>query len=94
MMLPPLAFWLGGYLCWGWWSGREPGGWTRAFGLSSLMACSAIVTLYLSDYVRPSYHPLCPGLGAGARTSLEFLSLPANPVAREYWMAAALTIWC
>ena len=32
VLLPPLAFWLGGYLCWGWWSGREPGGWRGPSG--------------------------------------------------------------
>ena len=26
VMLPPLALWLAGYLCWGWWSGTSPMG--------------------------------------------------------------------
>jgi hypothetical protein len=91
VMVPPLVFWLAGYLCWGWWSGREPGRWSRVFGLSCLMACSAIVALYLSDYVRPAHIPLSSSLGAIVSTALEFLSLSVNPAAFEYWMAAALT---
>jgi hypothetical protein len=92
--LPPLILWLAGYLCWGWWSGREPGGWARAFGLSSLMACSAIIALYLSDYVHPATIPLPPSLGAIVSTVLEFLSMSicSSLAAIEYRMAASLTI--
>ena len=63
VMLPPLILWLAGYLYWGWWSGRGLGRWARSFGVSSLMACSAIVALYLVDFnfrVSP-LGPLTPG---------------------------------
>ena len=92
VMLPPLILWLAGYLCWGWRSGREPGGWARAFGLSSLMACSAVVALYLVDYVRPAHHPSAPSLSAVVSTTLEFLSLSLCPSVPGYWKAAALTV--
>ncbi|MBV8487921.1 MAG: hypothetical protein JO161_06545 [Planctomycetaceae bacterium] len=92
VMLPPLMLWLAGYLFWGWWSGREPSGWTRAFGLSSLMACSVIITLYLIDYVRPVHHPVAPSLAAIARGTLEFLSLSIHPDFGGYWKAAALIV--
>jgi len=92
VMLPPLMLWLAGYLCWGWWSGRGPGGWARAFGLLSLMACSAIVALYLSDYVKPAHHPSAPSLGAIVRTSLEVLSLPLSSRTAGYWKTAAVTM--
>ena len=91
VLLPPMVLWLAGYLCWGWWSGHEPGGWARAFGLSSLMACSAIVALYLSDYGRPAGHPLPPSLWAVVSTTLRFLSLSINSGATKYWMATSLT---
>ncbi|MGO9596803.1 MAG: hypothetical protein ACLP7Q_02150 [Isosphaeraceae bacterium] len=90
VMLPPLVFWLAGYLCWGWWSGREPGGWARAFGISALMTCSAIIALYLSDYVRPPYHPLPPSFQAIVSTTLKFLSLSMISGATDYWIAASL----
>jgi len=92
VMLPPLVLWLAGYLCWGWWSGREPGGWARAFGISALMACSAIIALYLSDYVRPPYHPLPPSFQSIVSTTLEFLSLSINLSGAGYWKAASLTV--
>ncbi|MGO9596802.1 MAG: hypothetical protein ACLP7Q_02145 [Isosphaeraceae bacterium] len=92
VLLPPLAFWLAGYLCWGWWSGREPGVWARGFGISALMACSAIIALYLSDYVRPPYPPSSFAPGAMVRTTLEFLSLSINSGATVYWQAASLTV--
>jgi hypothetical protein len=91
VVLPPLVLWLVGYLCWGWWSDREPGGWVRAVGLSFLMACSAIVALYLSDFIRPSHHPLPPSRWAVMRTTLEFLSLPVTSVPTKFRMAASLT---
>jgi hypothetical protein len=92
VMVPPLLFWLAGYLCCGWWSGREPGTWARAFGLSSLMACSAIIALHLSDYVwhTSNYYPATPGLWPNVRTGLELLSLSINSGFTEYWMAASL----
>lgn len=92
VMLPPLMLWLAGYLCWGWRSGREPGGWARAFGLSSLMACAAVVALYLGDYARPAHHPLAPSLEAIVRTTLEFVSLSLYSSVSGYWKAAALTV--
>ena len=92
VMLPPLILWFASYLCWGWRSGREPGGWARAFGLSSLMACSAVVALYLVDYVKPAHHPSAPSLSAVASTTLEFLSLSVCPSVPGYWKAAALTV--
>ena len=51
---------------------RGPDGWARAFGLSSLMACSAIVALYLGDYARPAHHPLAPSLRAIVRRPWSF----------------------
>ena len=64
----------------------------RAFGLSSLMACSAIIALYLSDYVQTPYPPSSFAPGAMVRTALEFLSLSINLGATGYWMAASLTV--
>src|SRR5208283_5293060 len=78
-------------LCWGWWSGREPVGWARAFGISALMASSAIIAHYLSDYVRPPYHPLPPSFQAIVSTTLKFLSLSMISGATDYWIAASLT---
>ena len=92
VMLPPLILWFVGYLCWGWWSGRKLGGWARAFGFSSLVACSAVVALYLSDYVRPAHHPSAPSLRGIVRTTLEFLSLSLYSSVSGYWKAAALTV--
>jgi hypothetical protein len=92
VLLPPLVLWLGGYIAWGWWSGREPGGMARAIGLGALMACSAIVTLYLSGYSRPSYHPPPPSLSAAASTTLACLSLAVCPSLATYWRPAGLLL--
>ncbi|MGO9596804.1 MAG: hypothetical protein ACLP7Q_02155 [Isosphaeraceae bacterium] len=90
-MLPPLVLWLVGYLCCGWWSGREPGTWARAFGVLCLMACSALVALYLCSYIQ--MRPPVPSLRAMVRTSLECLSLSllcSGSVG--YWKVAAVTV--
>ncbi len=92
VMLPPLMLWLAGYLGWGWWSGRETAGWVRAAGLLSLLACAAIVALYLRDYVRPAHHPSAPSLGAIMQTTLEVLSLSLTTSAGSFWNAAGLAV--
>ena len=56
-----------------------------------MMACSAIIALYLSDYVRPPYHPLPPSFQAIVSTTLKFLSLSIISGATDYWIAASLT---
>ena len=56
------------------------------------MACSAIITLYLSDYVRPAHHPVAPSLSAIVRGTLEFLSLSIDVALDGYWKAVALTV--
>jgi hypothetical protein len=85
VMLPPLMLWLAGYITWGWWSGREPDVAARAIGLWSLMACSAVVGLYLGGYARPANIPPTPSLSAIASTTLEFLSLVVCPYDWGYW---------
>lgn len=92
VMLPPLVLWLAGYVAWGWWSGREPGGAARAIGLWFLMACSAVVALYLSGYSKPPYMPAAPSLAAAASTTLEYLSLVVCPNVPGYWRPAGLTV--
>ena len=92
VMLPPLMAWLAGYVAWGWWSRREPGGGARAFGLTSLVACSAIVVLYFSGYVKPGHHPPAPSIAAAASTTLEFLSLALCPNVPEYGRPAGLLV--
>ena len=92
VMLPPLVLWLAGYVAWGWWSGREPGGAARAIGLWLLMACSAVVALYLSGYSKPAYVPPAPSLAAAASTTLEYLSLVVCPNVPGYWRPAGLIV--
>jgi hypothetical protein len=92
VMLPSLVLWLAGYIAWGWWSGQEPGGAARAIGLGLLMACSAVVALYLSGYAKPAHHPPAPSLAAAASTTLECLSLIVCPNVSEYWWPAGLTV--
>ena len=60
VMMPPLVLWLTGYVAWGWWSGHDPSDAGRAIGVGLLMACSAIVSLYLCNYVSPIHHPPAP----------------------------------
>ncbi len=91
VMLPPLVLWLAGYVAWGWWSGREPGGGARAIGLGSLMACSAITALYFSGYVQAA-HPPPPSMAAAAFTLLEWLSLVICPNVPKYWFPAGLLL--
>ncbi len=79
VMLPPLVFWLIGYVSWGWWSGREPGGAARAVGMGMLMACLAIVTIYMSGYVKPAQHPFAPSIVSSVSTTLECLALVIYP---------------
>ena len=92
VMLPPLVLWLGGYVAWGLWSGREPGGMARAIGLGSLMACSVIVSMYLSGFSRPAHHLPSPSLSAAASTMLECLSLAICPSFASYWRSAGLLL--
>jgi len=92
VMLPPLVLWLAGYVAWGWWSGRELGGATRAIGLWLLMSCSAVVALYLSGYSKPVDLPPAPSLAAVAFTTLEYLSLVVCPNVPGYWWPAGLTV--
>jgi hypothetical protein len=75
VMLPPLVVWLGSHVAWGCGSGRDPGGMARAIGLGMLMACSAVVALYLSGYVRPAGIPASPSLTAAALATVRYLSL-------------------
>jgi hypothetical protein len=90
-MLPPLVLWLAGFLCCGWWSGREPGTWARAFGILCLMACSAIVALYLCNFIQ--MRPPVPSLRALVRTSLECLSLSlVCSGSVGYWKDAAVIV--
>jgi hypothetical protein len=92
VMLPPLVLWLAGYVAWGWWSRQGPGDAAWAIGLWLLMACSAIVTLYLSGYSRPPYAPLAPSLAAAASTTLEYLSVVVCPNVPGYWRPAGLIV--
>jgi hypothetical protein len=92
-MLPPLALWLAGYVAWGWWSGRKPGGWTRALGVGLLLAGSAVVVLYLRDYTRPSYHPPPPSMASVASSTLMYLSLAVYPQISTYsWLAGLILV--
>jgi hypothetical protein len=92
VMLPPLVVWLAGYVAWGWWSGREPSGLARAIGLGFLMACSAVVGLYLGGYTRPAQHPPAPSLAAVIFTTFQYLSLIVCPNLPGYWWPASLTV--
>ncbi len=92
VMLPPLVCWLVGYLAWGWWSDRQPGGVARAIGIGLLMACAAIIALYLSRFVTPADLPFAPSVLAAAFTTLECLSLVLCPNIERYWVVAGLLI--
>ncbi len=92
VMLPPLMLWLAAYVAWGWWSGREPSGAARAIGLWFLMACSVVVTLYLSGYSKPPDVPLAPSVAAAASTTVEYLSLVVCPNVPGYWRPAGLIV--
>jgi hypothetical protein len=89
-MLPPLMFWLAGYVAWGWWSGRRPTVWVRAVGLGLLLAGSAVAVLYLRGYSRPTNYPLPPSARAVASSTLKYLSLTVYPCMRGYAWPAGL----
>jgi hypothetical protein len=91
-MLPPLVAWLFGYVAWGWWSGREPGGMARSIGAISLMVSSAVVALYFNGYARPPYHPPSPSIAALTITTLECLSLAVFPGASSFWLPTGLFV--
>jgi hypothetical protein len=91
-MLPPLALWVAGYVTRGWWSGREPGALVRSIGLGSLLACSAMVALYLHGYTQPPYHPLSSSPRTVAIGAVKFLSLGVYPNVRKYWWPAGLIL--
>ena len=92
VLLPALAFWLLGYVSWGWWSGQEPGGAARAMGMGMLMACSAIVAVYLSGYVKPAQHPFAPSIASAASTTMECLALVIYPCVGNQWRLAGLAV--
>jgi hypothetical protein len=92
VMLPPLVLWLTGYVAWGWWSGKEPGAAARTIGLLLLMACSAVVALYLSGYAKPPHLPSPPSIAAAASTTLECLSLVVCSNVPGYWWPASLIV--
>ena len=91
-MLPPLALWLIGYLCWKTWSGRELVGAGRAIAIGLLIACAEIVGLYFVGYVKPAHHPPAPSVAAAAYSALECLSLAVNPSADAYWWPSGLLV--
>jgi hypothetical protein len=92
VMLPPLVLWLAGYLARGWWSGRVPGALERTIGLGLIMACSAVVVLYVSDYGTPPWNPPAPSIAASASTTMEFLSQVVAPNVPRYWWPASLIV--
>jgi hypothetical protein len=92
VMMPPLVLWLAGYIAWGWWSGHEPSGAGRAIGVGLLMTCSAIISLYLCNYVKPIRHPPAPSLTAAASTSIEYLSTAICPNVPGYWQAGGILL--
>jgi hypothetical protein len=92
VLLPTLMVWLIGYVCWGWWSGREPGGAARAIGMAMLMACSAIVTIYMSGYVKPAQHPIAPSIVTAASTTMECLALVIYPCVGDFWLFAGFAV--
>ena len=80
--LPPLVFWLAGYLCWGWWSGasRVGGAGLRALNLDGLLGYYCT----LSERLRPPGHvPLPPSLAAIVYTALEVLSMSIHSSAHR-----------
>ena len=91
-MLPPLVLWLIGYLACGWWSEQQPGGVVRTIGMVVLMACSAIVAMYLSGFVMTDHHLRARSVLAAAFTTLECLSLVLCPNIEKYWVVAGLLI--
>jgi hypothetical protein len=91
-LVPPLALWLAGYVGWGWWSEKRPGITSRAIGLALLMACSAIVGLYLLGYVRPPHHPRPPSATVVAFSIVRYLSLAVYPRITSYWWPAGLIV--
>jgi hypothetical protein len=93
VMLPPLVLWMIGYVCFAWWSRREHGGASRAIGVGLLMICAGVVSLYLGDYDKPSYHPPAPSLRAAASTALEFLSTAVcSDLGEMWWVAGSLLL--
>jgi hypothetical protein len=92
VMIPPLVFWLTGFVAWGWWSGRKPCGKGRAIGVGLLLTCSAIILLYFCNYVKPIQHPPAPSLTAAASTTLEYLSTAICPNVPGYWQAGSILL--
>ncbi len=92
VMVPALILWLAGYLGWGWWSGQKPVGWVRAFGLFSIIACFALISLYLKGYIRPAHHPAAPSLCAVIGTTTEVLSLALRPGANGFRFVSAMIV--
>ncbi len=84
-MVPPLALWMTGYVARGWWSRREPGALVRTVALGALVACSAVIVLYLYGYTQPPYHPPSSSPQTVAMGALKFLSLGVYPTVMNYW---------
>ena len=95
-MMPPLVLWLAGYIACGWWSGHEPSGAGRAIGVGLLMTCSAIISLYLCNYVKPIRHPPALRIAHGRRylRRSEYLSTAICPNVPGYWQAGGIPSSC
>jgi hypothetical protein len=87
-MLPPLVLWLACHVAWGLWSGRDPGPSGRAICLGLLMTTSAIMTWYLSGYVRSTHIPTAPSTLAIWLTTLQVFSLVISPIEWGCWQVA------
>ena len=84
-LVPSLALWLGSAALLHIASGRSNDKRPSVLMLTFSIISISIVALYLRGYNQPSYHPVCPSLWAGLKTSLEFMSASFGPKTARFW---------